>query len=64
MNSTEHVSKLINVIFDRSNYDIYAHKMYSFLKSRILWRVVTSEIFIPIQKKDEDEEKFTKQLDK
>ena len=64
MDSTEHVSKLINVIFDGSNYDIWAQEMCSFLKGRILWHIIIGEIFKPIQKKDEDEEKFTKRLDK
>ena len=38
--------------------------MCSFLKGRILWRIVTGEILKPIQKKDEDEEKFIERLDK
>ena len=54
MDSTEHVSKPINIIFDGSNYDIWAQEMCSFLKGRILWRIVTDEISKPVQKKDED----------
>ena len=38
--------------------------MCSFLKGQILWRIVTSKILKPIQKKDEVEKKFTEQLDK
>ena len=38
--------------------------MCSFLKGRILWRIVIGKIPKPIQKKDEDEEMFTEWLDK
>ena len=38
--------------------------MSSFLKVRILCRIVTGGIPKPIQKKDEDEEKFTEISDK
>ena len=38
--------------------------MCRFLKGRILWQIITGEISKSIQKKDEDEEKFTKRLDK
>ena len=63
MDSIEHVSKLIKVIFDGSNYDIWAQEMCSFLKGRILWRIVTEKILKPVQKKDEDEENFIEWLD-
>ena len=36
--------------------------MCSFLKGQILWCIVTSEISKLTQKKDEDEENFTKRL--
>ena len=64
MDSIEHVSKLINFIFDGSNYDIWAQEMCSFLKGRILWHIMTSQIPKSTQKKDEDEEKFTERLEK
>ena len=51
-------------MFDRLNYDIWAQEMYSFLKGRILWRIVTDKILKPTQKEDEDKEKFTERLDK
>ena len=43
---------------------IYTQKMCSLLKSQSLWRIVTSEILKPTQKKDEHEEKFTERLEK
>ena len=58
IDSTKHVSKPINVIFDGSNYDIWAQEIFSVLKGRILWRIVTGEITKPTKKKDKDEEKF------
>ena len=38
--------------------------MCSFLKGWILWHIMIGEIPKPVQKKDEDEEKFTERLDK
>ena len=38
--------------------------MCRFLKGQILWRIMTDKILKSTQKKDEDEEKFTKRLEK
>ena len=64
MDSTEHVSKLINVTFYGSNYDIWAQEMCSFLKGQFLWHIMTGEIPKATQKADKDEEKFIERLDK
>ena len=38
--------------------------MCSFLKSQILWRIMTGDIQKPTQKEDEDEEKLIERIDK
>ena len=58
----QYIPNPINVIFDGSNYDLWAEEMCSFLKGRLLWRIVTGEIPKPTKKADEEEEKFTERL--
>ena len=64
MDSTEYVSKPINIIFNGSNYDIWAKEMCSFLKVWFLWHIMIGEVSKPIQKEDKDEEKIIEWLDK
>ncbi|KAL0307388.1 UNVERIFIED_CONTAM: hypothetical protein Scaly_2984000 [Sesamum calycinum] len=64
MDSIENAPKPINVIFDGSNYDLWAQEICSFLKGRLLWRIVTGEIPKLSKKNGEDEEKFTDRLEK
>ena len=54
----QYIPNPINVIFDGSNYDLWAEEMCSFLKGKLLWRIVTGEIPKPTKKADEEEEKF------
>ena len=58
----QYIPNPINVIFDGSNYDLWVEEMCSFLKGRLLWRIVTGEIPNPTKKVDEKEEKITMRL--
>lgn len=48
----------INFTFDGSNYKLWAREMCSFTKGRLLWSIVTGEIFNPFKKKNEDNDVF------
>ena len=48
-----HESHLISLIFDGTNYILWAQAMSSFLKGKKLWRVVTGDVLKPSQLKDE-----------
>ncbi|XP_010265970.1 PREDICTED: uncharacterized protein LOC104603606 [Nelumbo nucifera] len=37
--AAQHISHLITVIFDGSNYDLWSQEMRSFLKGRLLWHI-------------------------
>lgn len=57
------VTYLIIVIFYNSNYDLWTQEICNFIKGRLLWHIVTSEIKQPDKETFETEDKLTKRLD-
>ncbi|KAK3023343.1 hypothetical protein RJ639_043530 [Escallonia herrerae] len=53
----------ITIILDGSNYILWAQAMYSFIKSKKLWRYLIGDVTISVQTAGEPQLKFDKRLD-
>lgn len=56
------VSQLIHLKLDGHNYVLWAQTMCNFIKGRRLWHYIIATIVQPVQKEDEDAEKFVDRL--
>jgi len=53
----------IRTILDGLNYPIWSQEIFSFLKGRKLWRIVSGDITKPTKQKEEDDNKFLERLE-
>lgn len=57
------VTHPITMIFDGSNYDLWPQEICTFLKGRLLWRILTGEVVKPTRQDHETRTKFIERLD-
>lgn len=53
-----HVSQIIHIIFDGTNYSYWAQVFQNFLRGHKIWKYVTSSVTLPIAVDGELSDKF------